>query len=232
LAAALHHRLGFGPGAAAVEVGGACTGFLAAVGLAQGLLARLGVVVVLAVEAPSRFLTVQPGPAGEAAALFGDGAAATVLAGQSTGAGAVPMSATILGADGSAAGLVRIERTGDAAEVHLEGRALAGRAVRVMADLVRDVSRENGLSAQELGGVVAHGGNGRMPALVARELCLPVEQVWSATPELGNLGAASLPVAWALHEPRPRGPVAWAAAGAGLTWAAALTGPAERTTSR
>jgi hypothetical protein len=43
LAAALHHRLGLGPGAAALEVGGACTGFLAALWLARGLVAQAGI---------------------------------------------------------------------------------------------------------------------------------------------------------------------------------------------
>jgi 3-oxoacyl-[acyl-carrier-protein] synthase-3 len=225
LAAALHHRLGLRPGAAAVEVGGACTGFLAAVRLAQGLIGRLGGVLVLTVEAPSRFLEVRPGPAGEAAALFGDAAAAAVLTAESTGVDAVPVDEVLLGADGSAADLIRVERNAVGVEVHLEGRAVAGRAVRAMADLVREVSGCRGLSPADLAGVVAHGGNGRMPALVARELGLPVEQIWSATAEFGNLGAAALPVAWARRATRPRGPVAWAAAGAGMTWAGTLTGP-------
>jgi 3-oxoacyl-[acyl-carrier-protein] synthase-3 len=224
LAAALHHRLGLRPEAAALEVGGACTGFLAAVRLAQGLLGRLGAVVVLAVEAPSRFLTVQPGPAGEAAALFGDAAAAAVLTGQTTRTGAVAMTEVLLGADGSAADLLRAEPAAPGClQLLMEGQALASRAVRAMADLVREAAGRHGRAVAELAGLVAHGGNGRMPGLVARQLGLPAERVWSATPDAGNLGAAALPVAWALLEPKPRGPVVWTAAGAGLTWAAAYS---------
>jgi 3-oxoacyl-[acyl-carrier-protein] synthase-3 len=227
LGAALHHRLGLRPETAAAEVGGACTGFLAAVWLAQRLLPRLGAVLVVAVEAPSRFLAVQPGPAGEAAALFGDAAVAAVLCADATGNDAVPLIDVALGADGRAADLLRVQRTsGGAVEVRMKGTALAGRAVRAMADLVVDVARRHGLAAADLHAAVIHGGNGRMPALVARQLGLPPARVWSATPDLGNLGSASLPAAWALHGPRPPGPVAWATAGAGLTWAAALTGPA------
>jgi 3-oxoacyl-[acyl-carrier-protein] synthase-3 len=225
LAAALHHRLDLLPTAAAIEVGGACTGFLAAVRLAQGLLARPGAVLVLTVEAPSRFLAVQPGSAGEAAALFGDGAAAAVLTGQATGTEAVPLSDVVLGADGSAAGLIQVERAASGLlEVRMAGRGLAARAVRVLADLVRELCQGHGLCMADLAGVVVHGGNGRMPALLARDLGLASERVWSATPDLGNLGSASLPVAWALHESRHRGPVAWVAVGAGLTWAGMLSG--------
>jgi 3-oxoacyl-[acyl-carrier-protein] synthase-3 len=106
----------------------------------------------------------------------------------------------------------------------MEGPALAGRALHVMAQTVRELARGHGLSVADLEAVVAHGGNGRLPALLARELGLPVGRVWSETPHLGNLGSASLPAAWAAHAPGPRGPVVWTAAGAGLTSAGALTG--------
>jgi 3-oxoacyl-[acyl-carrier-protein] synthase-3 len=227
LAAVLHQRLDLRPETAAVEVGGACTGFLAAAWLAQGLLDRLGAVLVIALESPSRYLRVEPGPAGEAAALFGDGAAAALLCARRPGAGAVSLGAVALGSDGSAAHLLRVEHAASGAiAVHMEGRALALRAVRVMAQSVRDLAARHGLTVTALGGVVAHGGNGRMPALLARQLGLPLERVWSETAGAGNLGAASLPAAWAAHQPPPAGTIAWVAVGAGLTWAAALTGPA------
>jgi 3-oxoacyl-[acyl-carrier-protein] synthase-3 len=229
LAAALHQRLGLRPDTVALEVGGACTGFLAAVWLAQGAMDRLGAVLILAVECPSRFLRVEPGPAGEAAALFGDGAAAALLCGQRSGAGAIPLGEVALASDGSAAPLLRVERAASGAiTLHMEGGPLAVRAVRVMAQSVRDLAARYGLDVAALGGVVAHGGNGRIPALLARQLGLPPERVWSETARAGNLGSASLPVAWASHQPPPSAPVAWVAAGAGLTWAAAITGQSNK----
>jgi 3-oxoacyl-[acyl-carrier-protein] synthase-3 len=150
LAADLHGRLGLRPETAAVEVGGACTGFLSAVWLARALLARLGVVLVVAVEAPSQFLTAGPGPAGEAAALFGDGAAAALLCADNRGDG-VCFTDVSLGADGSAANLLRVERAaGGPVEVRMEGTALAGRAVRAMADLIEDVTRQHGQGPADL----------------------------------------------------------------------------------
>jgi 3-oxoacyl-[acyl-carrier-protein] synthase-3 len=226
LAAALHHRLDLRPTTVALEVGGACTGFLAALWIGQRLLERVGTVLVLAVEAPSRFLKPGPSPAGEAAALFGDAAAAVVLSADPAGSTAAPLREVILAADGARAHLLQVERSqAGSIEVAMDGPALAGRALHLMAQLVREVTSSHGLEVTDLVGVVAHGGNGRLPVLLARELRLPPERVWSETPHLGNLGSVSLPAAWAAHGLHPKGAIAWTAAGAGLTAAVALTGP-------
>jgi 3-oxoacyl-[acyl-carrier-protein] synthase III len=224
LGAALHHRLDLRPGTIALEIGGACTGFLAALWAGRAILHQVGVVVVVAVEAPGRWLRVGPGAAGEAAALFGDGAAACVLCEHPPSPESVPVADVVLGCDGRSASLLRVRAAAGGAEVHFEGEALAARAVRTMAEAVADLARQHGLTPAELEGVVAHGGNGRMPALLARALDLPADRVWSLAAAAGNLGSASLPAAWAARQPTPSGPVAWAAVGAGLTWAAALTG--------
>jgi 3-oxoacyl-[acyl-carrier-protein] synthase-3 len=227
LAAALHHHLQLGPQAVALEVGGACTGFLAALWVGQRLLPQAGVVLIAAVEAPSRFLALGPGPAGEAAALFGDGAAACVLSSTPLGPAPLRLAEVLLKADGAAAEVLRVERLPSGqVELRMQGQALAGRAVRAMADMTAELARCRGLAVTDLAAVVAHGGNGRMPGMLARALGLPPQRVWSATPDLGNLGSASLPAAW-LTGPPPRGPVAWVAAGAGLTVAGALTERAD-----
>jgi 3-oxoacyl-[acyl-carrier-protein] synthase-3 len=223
LAAAVHHRLGLTPGTAAVEVGGACTGFLAALWLGRHLLAQTGPVLIIAVEAPSRILRLEPGPTGDLAALFGDGAAACVLTGRRSSAHSVPVIDVALGADGSAAHLLSADARDGSFSMHMDGQALAGRAVRVMADRSRALLKQHGLSLADVQAVIAHGGNGRMPALLARKLGIPPAQVWSETASAGNLGSATLPVAWAARKP-PDGHVLWTAVGAGLTWATALTG--------
>jgi 3-oxoacyl-[acyl-carrier-protein] synthase-3 len=223
-AAALHHALDLRPEAVALEVGGACTGFLAALWLARSLLAQVGALLVVAVEAPSRYLEVAPGPAGDVAALFGDAAAACLLCDQATGPEAVPIRSVLVGSDGAAGRLLRVERVPSGRiEIAMEGTELAGRAVRAMAEALQTLLSLHGLTPGRLDAVVAHGGNGRMPSLLGRRLGLGSERIWSETARTGNLGSASLPVAWAAHQP-PRGPVAWLGVGAGLTWAAALTG--------
>jgi 3-oxoacyl-[acyl-carrier-protein] synthase-3 len=223
LAATLQHRLGLLAGTPALEVGGACTGFLAALWFGRPLLPRTGPILVIAVEAPSRLLQLEPGPAGEAAALFGDGAAACILCDQSVGDDAVPVMDVVVGADGSGAHLLGVERTTNTFALRMRGQALAERAVRVMADRGHALLKQHGLALAEVRAVLAHGGNGRMPALVARRLGYPAEHMWSETARVGNLGSATLPAAWAKRGP-VAGPVLWTAVGAGLTWATALTG--------
>lgn len=221
LGATLHDRLELLPTTPVFEVNNACTGFLAACRLAQALLGQARVVLVVAVEAPSFHLSLQPGPAGESAALFGDGAAACILTLEALGPDAVAMGDIVLGVEGRSAPLVQVGAW--PVEVRLEGRPLAQAAVRHMARSVRGLAGRWSLTAADLAGVVAHGGNGRVPAVLARHLGLPPEQVWSTTPWTGNLGSASLPAAWALCGQAAQGPVVWTSVGAGLLHAATLT---------
>jgi 3-oxoacyl-[acyl-carrier-protein] synthase-3 len=226
LAAALHHRLRLGSEATALEIGGACTGFLAAWWTGVRLLPSCSNVLILSVEHHSQHLALGPGPAGEAAALFGDAAAACLMSARSVSSSSRPIRAIMHQTDGSGAGLLRVEqgKTGSY-QLRMQGVALAGRAVRAMAQSVRELVERHGLKVADLDAVVVHGGNGRLPGLVALQLGIPVERIWSQTSLTGNVGSASLPVAWASQPNLPRGLVAWTAVGAGLTWAAALTGP-------
>ncbi len=225
LAATLHHRIGLSAQAVALEIGGACTGFIAALWTARRLLPAVGAALVTAVEAPSRWLRIQPGPAGEAAALFGDATAVCVLCPHPRGPESLPVPEIVLGTDGSAGHLVQVRNVaGLGIEVVLDGTPLAGHAVRALARSVRELGERHGLKPPQLGAVVAHGGNGRLPAMLARHLGLPAERVWSETAHTGNLGSASLPVAWSAHAVPGTSPVAWTAVGAGLTWGGALLG--------
>lgn len=223
LAAALHARLGLPSEAVALEIGGACTGLLSAVWTAQHFLSDMTAVLVIAIEAPSRWLSLSPTAVGEAAALFGDAAAACLLTSQPVGSNFLYLRDIVLGTDGDSGPLLRVEMTGGhGAELHMDGIALAHRAVRTMADAVRNLCTRNGLAVDQLAAVIAHGGNGRMPGLLARRLNLPPQLVQSETARTGNLGSVSLPVAWIARNPSVSHPVVWTAVGAGLQWGAAL----------
>lgn len=220
LAAALHHRLELPARAVALEIGNACTGFLAALWLARSLPQRN--ILVIAVEAPTRYLTLQPGPAGETAALFGDAAAACLLDKQPHGQDSRSLVDVVLGAEGSAGSLIQVAASAGQIEVRLQGEALATRAIQTMVRSVRDLVHKHALTVADLQAAVVHGGNGRFPGLLARRLGVAPERVWSQTSRTGNLGSASLPAAWAAGGPLASGPVIWTAVGAGLTWGAAL----------
>ena len=82
------------------------------------------------------------------------------------------------------------------------------------------------LAASDLEAVYVHGGNGRLPGLLARRLGLPQERIRSDTAHTGNLGSVSLPAAWT-SQPAEKGSVVWAAIGAGLSWGALLLDPPD-----
>ncbi len=221
LAAALHHRLNLRPQVPALEIGGACVGFLAGLRVGSALGKELGPVLLVAVEAPSRYLRLEATPSGEAAALLGDGAAAAVVSPAEDSDG-VTLGEITLSTDGASRLLVQVDWNEGRPHLHLGGSRLVSRAVHAMGEAVRDLLAACGLNLEDLTGIVAHGGNGRMPGLLARELGLPRQGIWSTTAETGNLGSASLPFAWHSRPTDRHGWVVWTAAGAGLTAGAAL----------
>jgi 3-oxoacyl-[acyl-carrier-protein] synthase-3 len=226
LAAAVHHRLGLPAGCPALEMGGACTGFLSAMWCARRILSAGGAVLLLAIEAPSRWLALEPGPAGEAAALFGDGAAACLLTPSPSCDSPLSLLDVRLETAGEAGPLLEVGRAaGGGFDVKMDGKALARRAVEAMASVVQQLLRRYDLAITAIDAVVMHAGNGRMPNLLARQLGLPAERLFSCTSTTGNLGPASLPATWALSEssiPSSARQVIWTAAGAGLQSGAAL----------
>jgi 3-oxoacyl-[acyl-carrier-protein] synthase-3 len=225
LAAALHHRLGLGPHCPALEMGGACTGLLSALWCARRLLAGGEAILLVTVEAPSQWLSLRPGPQGEAAALFGDAAAACLLTTSAIGDRPLSLINVAVATDGQSADVLRVNHAPDGGlEVEMDGPALAQRAVSAMAEGVRDMVLRHGSELSDVDAIVMHGGNGRMPPLLARQLGLSVDRVFSSTPTTGNLGTASLLAGWALCGPLfpSARRVVWTAAGAGLQWGAAL----------
>jgi 3-oxoacyl-[acyl-carrier-protein] synthase-3 len=219
LAAALHARMGLPPSVPALEVGGACTGLVHSLWLGQRLLRPNEAVLLVAVEAPSSWLVVRPGPEGETAALFGDGAGACLLTADPV-SGGWPVRDVLLGCDGGAGDLIQVHPEGHGAAVEMDGPALALRAVQQLSAAVEQVCSPHGLAPADLDGVFLHAGNGRLPALVARQLGVPVERVHTTTEWTGNLGSVSLLAALAQHP--PQGPAVCAAVGAGLCWGAVL----------
>jgi 3-oxoacyl-[acyl-carrier-protein] synthase-3 len=227
LAAALHTCLGLPANIPALEVGGACTALVHCLWLARHLVRPDAAVLIVAVEAPSLWLEVRPGPEGEAAALFGDGAGACLLA-AAPGRTGWSVRDVIVGCDGAAASLLTIRRDSGRPVVQMNSPALALRAVEQLAEVTQQMCAAHGLTPADLDGVFIHAGNGRMPALVAQRLGVPADRIHATTPWTGNLGSVSLLAALA-HCP-PQGTPVCAAVGAGLCWGAVLLGsPIQRT---
>ncbi|CNG39783.1 3-oxoacyl-[acyl-carrier-protein] synthase III%2C FabH_1 [Mycobacterium tuberculosis] len=226
--------------AAAFDVAAACTGYVfglqAALGwlAAQRATARPGGVragehaLVVGVEVYSRFLN--PADRGTVA-VFGDGAAATVIGPVPAPYGIGPVT---LGSDGSGTDDVLIpaggSRTPATAEtlaglghtIHMDGRAVRGFIEHIFPRLVAEATEAAGVKPADLALVVPHQPNPRLVAALAAGAGLDPGQLAIVGHEVGNIGAASIPYALdrAVRAGRLRGGdlVLLAGFGAGVTW--------------
>jgi 3-oxoacyl-[acyl-carrier-protein] synthase III len=105
-------------------------------------------------------LDVEPGPAGQAAALLGDAAAAAVV---TSAPGDLRLLDLELTVDGANADLIRVQHSGRGVELHIEGTRLAAAAIAAMAQQSRTILTRHHLAAGDLAAVVMHAGNARFP---------------------------------------------------------------------
>jgi 3-oxoacyl-[acyl-carrier-protein] synthase III len=177
--------------AMAWDVNLACTGFLAALEQGAALVesGRARSAVVVAAEALSR---VTDHTDRKTAALFGDGAGAAVL----TADGPLRLGHSVLRADGADAGALLVDHADRL--VRMDGQLVFQRAVAAMERCCREVLDAAQLDVSDVDLVVPHQANARITAALAERLGLPAERVVDAIRELGNTGAASIPLALAL----------------------------------
>jgi 3-oxoacyl-[acyl-carrier-protein] synthase-3 len=180
-------RLGAG-GAMAWDVNLACSGFLA--GLEQGAAliesGRASAVLVIAAEALSR---VTDHDDRKTAALFGDGAGAVVL----TPGGAMALGPSTLFTEADEDRALVIAH--DDRLVRMDGQVVFARAVAAMERCCRTVLDDAGLRPGDIDLVVPHQANARITTALAERLGLAPERVVDAIGEVGNTGAASIPLA-------------------------------------
>ena len=222
--------------AAAFDVAAACTGYVFGLQAALGWLATqrgaAPYALVVGVEVYSRFL--DPADRGTVA-VFGDGAAATVLGPVPEPYGIGPVT---LGSDGSGADDVLIpaggSRTPASAEtlaggghtIRMDGRAVRGFITRILPRLVAEATEAAGIKPADLDLVVPHQPNPRLVASLAPAAGLDPAQLAIVGQDVGNIGAASIPYALdrAVRSGRlsPGNRVLLAGFGAGVTWGHAL----------
>lgn len=205
--------------AAAVDIGAACTGALAAVALGSGWIesGRAEHVLVIGAEIMSRFVNFDDR---RTAPLFGDGAGALVL-GASSGGG---LGEVLLGSDGGAAEMIYATR--ERGVLEMEGHETFLRAVHQLHVCTLAVLERAGLQVHEVDLFVYHQANSRILSAVADRLDVARGRVFDCIAQTGNTSAASLPLALAqAHEQgllQPGAKVVIGAVGAGLTWGAAI----------
>src|SRR3954468_1280481 len=171
--------------AAAMDVGAACTAFVAALELASAQIesGRAANALVIGAEILTRFLNPSDR---RTAPLFGDGAGA-VLLNATDGARIGP---AVIRTDGAGAGLIRAPRDG---KISMQGHETYVHAVARMCQVTYQALRRAGVSLRDVDLFVYHQANSRIIRAVGGQLELPPDRVVDVVSRYGNTSAASIP---------------------------------------
>lgn len=195
-AALLQEKLGICNGAAAFDVQAVCSGFAYGLAIADKFI-RSGshrCALVVGAEVFSRILDWKDR---KTCVLFGDGAGAVVLE-----ASADPgILATALHADGryshilSVPGQVSNGAVMGTPFLQMDGQAVFKFAVKVLAEVAREVLNASGMNVAQIDWLLPHQANIRILQSTAKRLGLPPEKVIVTVERHGNTSAASIPMA-------------------------------------
>ncbi|TCS61238.1 beta-ketoacyl-ACP synthase III [Varunaivibrio sulfuroxidans] len=217
---------------AAFDVQAVCSGFIYALSVADNFI-RAGqakTVLVIGAETFSRILDWEDRAT---CVLFGDGAGAVVLRGETTdGSHARPpgILSTHLHSDGRFANLLYVDggasSTQSVGHVRMSGREVFRHAVVNLAAVVVEALHANGLDQSDIDWIVPHQANKRILDGTARKLGVAPDRVVVTVDKHANTSAASVPLALdeAVRDGRIKEGdlVLMEAMGGGLTWGAAL----------
>lgn len=183
--AAVQHGLGLRCGA--FDVNAACSGFVYALVTAHGLIAMgMKRVLVIGTDTLSR---ITDWTDRNTAILFADGSGAAVI--EAT-AGPGQMLGWDFDADGSLEELLYADIGGT---LHMEGKEVFRRAVRIMVDSAEKSIKAAGLTTNEINLVVPHQANIRIIEAACKRLDIPMDKAAIVLHETGNTSSASIPLA-------------------------------------
>jgi 3-oxoacyl-[acyl-carrier-protein] synthase III len=237
LAAQLHSQLLAREACGALDVGGACLGFVNALAVAQGLIAsgQARTIAVITSDVHSR--TFKPGVvAGEFGGLFGDGASAFLLRAKNSPASqpAYSLGDFFFGCAGQYAGAIRVaDAPNGNIDVHFDGEALSRAAITRLEKVIRDIELRSGIARESLQGLATHQPNPRLVTLLAKQCDLAPDKFPVVARHFGNLGSSTCGVALdaimrsASRRPADaRGPIFTASLGPGLLFGGGWLVPA------
>ncbi len=230
----------------AFDVSAACSGFLYGLELAAGAI-QMGArrVLVIAADARSRFLNPKDH---RSMVLFADGAGCALVepvagdepgAGERQGRGAAGLLSVVCGAQGLPNMGAHIPAGGAQRPASFETVAAGEHFLRVDSKkeifelymrCVREVSQQAldqaGLGLGDIDHFLTHQGNGRLVEMTAEAMGWPAHKVINEVANHGNTAGASIPIvldeARRAGRIRPGERVLLSAAGAGVTFAAAV----------
>jgi 3-oxoacyl-[acyl-carrier-protein] synthase-3 len=202
----------------AMDVNAACSGFMYAVRVAQGLLETGNKrILVIGAEHLSKWVDWTDR---NIAVLLADGGGAAIL---EYDPDVNDVLSFVLGADGSGADLLTCEHEGT---FTMDGREVFRRAVRVVVDSSQRALELAGISADDLALIIPHQANIRIIQAVADRLGIGMDRAVIALDRYGNTSSASIPLAFDVARTEGRiktGDYALLTGfGAGMTWASSV----------
>jgi 3-oxoacyl-[acyl-carrier-protein] synthase III len=237
----LQHRLGLSRRLAALDYSLACSGFVYGLYLGNALISSGAARQVLLVTADTYSKRIHPDDRGPVT-LFGDGAAATLLA-----AGEAAIGAFSLASDGASAGSFMIPAGGarepssaltkepkrdasgnvrTAENIYMDGPAVLDFVKQEIPSLVRALLVQEGLTLEEIDLVVFHQGSRMTLDHLHKALRIPPQKQFSNLAAVGNTVSASIPIALRDAELqgrlKPGMRVLLVGFGVGLSWGACL----------
>ncbi|MEA2310613.1 MAG: 3-oxoacyl-[acyl-carrier-protein] synthase [Solirubrobacteraceae bacterium] len=216
--------------AGAIDIGAACSGWLAALRLAAGQIetGRAERVLVIGAEALTRLLDYDDL---KTAHLFGDGAGAVVLGPGTPPQGETPRGAApghigpiVLAADGALGGAITCDH--DERKIRMDGHSTYQTAVKRLSEATVAAVARAGLELEDIDLFVYHQANGRIIRAVGERLDLDPPKVADYVAHMANTSAASIPLTLSLlredNRLREGQKVLVSAIGAGFTWGAGV----------
>jgi 3-oxoacyl-[acyl-carrier-protein] synthase-3 len=215
----------------AFDVQAVCSGFVYALAVADGFVARGNAQCALVIGAETMTRLMDWTDRGTCV-LFGDGAGAVVLEpgdGQGTTADRGVL-AFALRADGTKQDLLYVDggpsTTGVTGKLRMQGNQVFRNAVVNISEAVIAAAKIAGVTMEDIDWFIPHQANQRILEGVARRLGIDETRVISTVAHHANTSAASIPLAWAQGiadgRIKPGQLLLVEAMGGGLTWGAAV----------
>lgn len=229
-ATVVQSRLGIA-GIPAFDIQAVCTGFIYALAVADNFIkaGQSKTALVIGAETFSRILDwTDRGTC----VLFGDGAGAVVLRGESVNDGAASrgIMSTHLHADGRQHDMLYVDggpsSTGTTGHLRMKGKEVYRHAVKNLTSVVEEALNANGMTSEDIDWLVPHQANKRIIDHTAKKLGMSSERIILTVQDHGNTSAASVPLALSegVKDGRvKRGDVIlMEAMGGGFTWGSVL----------
>ena len=225
MACLVQRELGLPVGIPSLDLNAACSGFVYALAVAQGLLILTGAEYGLVIGAEVMTSTLDFDDR-NTAILFGDGAGAVVVrrgcndsSGFDVRKGFLRYPGLVLGSSGDTA-ITKKNRPGD--YLQMDGHAVYRFAVETLPHCIREVLLQTGDRLENVEHIVCHQANARILSACVRRLGAEPAQFFQNLDHTGNTCAASIPLAICEMEEagllHPGEKILAVGFGGGLTW--------------